>query len=498
MAFAEKRGKYWRSRFKTADGSLGSASCGYDGRRFTTEKAAVDFGEEQEADVRRNLWRDPRSGDILLQDWVNQWYPAQDLELTTLDGYRWHIEVHILPYFGHRPLNTLTAIEINAWELQLHREKICGETSAASARTLLHTILSDAVAAGLIAANPAVRRRNRGRKNGKSRTRGPEREWSTPLTVLLLGERLAALSGRPDDFVQAVTVGYTGLRWAETVGLERQYFRLSSIRVEQQVYERGGTWIKKAPKDDSYRTIPIPTFLTDLLSEHLKASGNGKCGCKGPRGCGGGQYVFLGEDGGHERRSNYGQRRFRLAADGRHPGMKSRPGYPVLVDLAETPWPGLVKRSWPMAVEGQEFSPPHHRGFWRYDIEQHHVASWLPLMKGLTPQGLRHGHKVWLDEDGIPTVASEERLGHELPGIVGTYSHTSEEMVRRILEGLQKRWEASLRERATVWGGRSSVPVLDGLLAPYRQAAKGRIQDLLPPRSQEAVTDLRARPKKRA
>ncbi|MEV7013486.1 hypothetical protein [Streptosporangium sp. NPDC051022] len=495
MAYAEKRGRYWRGRFKTPDGSVASATVGHDGKKFTTKRAALAFAEEQEADARRNLWKDPRAGDITLEEWANKWYPAQDLELTTLDGYRWHIEVHILPYFGSRSLNTLSTIEINAWELQLHRDKVCGQTSAASARTLLHTILSDAVSAGLIQANPAVRQRNRGRKNGKHRTRGPEQAWTTPLTVLLFGERLSALSGRPDDFVKAVTAGFTGLRWAELVGLERQYFRLSSIRVEQQVYERGGDWMKKPPKDDSYRTVAIPQFLTSLLSAHLQASGDGRCACTGPRGCGGGTYVFLAEDGGHERRSNYGRRRVRPAADGRHPDNKDRPGYPVLADVAAAPWPGLVRRSWPAAVPGAGFSPPRQRGFWSYDIERHHVMSWLPLMSGLTMHSLRHGHRVWLDEDGIPAVAIEERLGHELPGIIGTYSHTSPEMVRRILDGLQERWESSLRERAALWGGRSAVPLLDGLLEPYRERP---FQDLLPNRSQNQVGDLRARPKKRA
>ncbi|GHE48746.1 hypothetical protein GCM10017673_57960 [Streptosporangium violaceochromogenes] len=242
MAFPEKRGRYWRVRYRAADRSLASASRGNDGHRFTSKKAALDYGEEQEADVRRNLWKDPRLGDIPLSDWVNQWFPAQPLEETTLAGYRWHIEVHILPYFGPRALKTLTAIEINAWELALHRKGVCGPTSVAPARTLLHTILSDAVTAGLIAANPAVRQRNRGRKNGRSQTRGPEKKWATPLQAILLSERLSLLSGSPDDFIQAVA-----LRWAELISLERQHFRLSSIWVGQQVYELGGRWLKKAP-----------------------------------------------------------------------------------------------------------------------------------------------------------------------------------------------------------------------------------------------------------
>jgi integrase len=229
MAYAERRGKTFRARYRRPDGTWGSSPYGDDGKPFLTRTAAERYGDAQEADIRRNRWADPNAGDILLH-----------LEEVTLAGYKWHIEVHILPDFGERPLRSLTTLEITAWELRLHRSGICGETSARSARTLLHTILSDAVSAGHLQANPAVRQRNRGRKNCKSRTRGREQVWATPLQVLLLAERLSALSGRPDDMVMALTIAYTGMRWGEVTGLERPYFRLSAIRVDQQLYEHNG------------------------------------------------------------------------------------------------------------------------------------------------------------------------------------------------------------------------------------------------------------------
>jgi hypothetical protein len=63
----------------------------------------------------------------------------------------------------------------------------------------------------------------------------------------------------------------------------------------------------------------------------------------------------------------------------------------------------------------------------------------------MVPHGLRHSQKVWLDEDGHPRVAVEARMGHELPGVEGTYSHTTLTMELRIAETLQTRWEESLR-----------------------------------------------------
>ena len=77
-------------------------------------------------------------------------------------------------------------------------------------------------------------------------------------------------------------------------------------------------------------------------------------------------------------------------------------------------------------------------------------------------------------------VATEERLGHELPGIVGTYSHTSPSMIKQIIDGLQSLWEASLVERAKIGDGRSPVPLLDELLEPARKILSQDRPQLVP------------------
>jgi integrase len=56
--------------------------------------------------------------------------------------------------------------------------------------------------------------------------------WATPLQALLVAERAALLSGRDEDFTMVVTIAYTGLRWGETIGLERDYARDDEIHVE--------------------------------------------------------------------------------------------------------------------------------------------------------------------------------------------------------------------------------------------------------------------------
>jgi hypothetical protein len=100
------------------------------------------------------------------------------------------------------------------------------------------------------------------------------------------------------------------------------------------------------------------------------------------------------------------------------------------------------------------------------------LACWLPVKDGLTPHGLRHSHKTWMAEDGIPEILAEQRLGHQVPGMRRLYAYASQRMRDELTADLQARWEESLRERAAI-DPHSTVPLLDTLLAPFRTEPAG-------------------------
>ncbi len=72
------------------------------------------------------------------------------------------------------------------------------------------------------------------------------------------------------------------------------------------------------------------------------------------------------------------------------------------------------------------------------------LTCWRPIQPGLTPHGLRHSHKTWMAEDGIPEILAEQRLGHQVPGMRGLYAHASTRMRDDLKAALQARWEDSL------------------------------------------------------
>ncbi len=87
-------------------------------------------------------------------------------------------------------------------------------------------------------------------------------------------------------------------------------------------------------------------------------------------------------------------------------------------------------------------------------------------------------------EDGIPEILAEQRLGHDVPGMRGLYTHVSPRMREDLIAALQARWENSLRERASI-DPRSPVLLLDNLLAPFRAGQKKTISQI-PPRTATA------------
>lgn len=511
MADAEKRGRFWRARWFSPTGKRESKG------GFTSKKDALKYGRDQEAAIRNNTYVDPRGGKITLTEWANRWYPALDLELGTLSNYRYHIQAHILPEFGTRTLASLNTEEIAAWEKDMvslgYTPKVARE-----ARSTLSNMLNDAVPRYL-PANPAARRRGKGRRGQRriERAERAERQWALPLEVLLFAERCAALSGLDTDFVMNVTMAYTGMRWSEALGLLPGCLEGQQLRIDWKLYELDGRFYRGRPKDGSIRRVDVPPFLTELIAWHMRTCPPRSCTCRNsePPWCPGERYVFLGARAGHFRRSNYSSRIVRPAADGWYPARPDprtrhssgqRSPVPVLADVTG-PLPGRPLPPWPPVTPGKEFEPPQGKGVRRLTADGKHgrcpvcqrsgllrmdgtlvrhklgdavcagtgrppqetgIASWLPVRRGLTPHGLRHGHRTWLDDLGVQEMLKSERMGHEMPGMAGVYGHIMPEWRERLRAQLQELWQASLHERARL-DPRSAVPVLDGLLAPYRE-----------------------------
>jgi integrase len=490
VAYAEKRGKGrqpWRVKYKLPGGTETSES------GFETKAAALAWGRDQEARIREGRWTDPNAGKVTVGEWIERWLAVQDVGISTVDSREYMIRRFIRPAWGDTALSDLSTEEITKWENALPAREGITSRTARAARTLLGTMLGDAASTKppLIPYNPALRPRNRGRRTGRRLQRAPQRAWATPLELLLLAERAALLTGRDEDFTMIATIGYTGLRWGEVIGLEHEYARPHEIHVEWQLREMNGRFHRLPPKDDSYRSpawepnlpVDLPPFLAELLANQVKDHPRQPCSCAGQHG-GSGRYVFLGPDGGHYRRSNYCRRVFRPACDGRHLPISGAPGRLVIAEQT-TAWPGTPIAAWPPAAKttGPDAGclPPRGHGIAIIPADTP-LACWLPIKLGLTPHGLRHSHRTWMAEEGTPEILAEQRLGHQVPGMRGLYAHVSDRMRAELMRALQARWEESLTERAAL-NSRSPVSLLDELLTPLRAEKYATAQSPVPRRT---------------
>ena len=173
----------------------------------------------------------------------------------------------------------------------------------------------------------------------------------------------------------------------------------------------------------------------------------------------------MGLEAGHARRSNYAARVFRPAADGIYPAEERRRGYhtdPWRVHCSLEPFPGV-----PVPTGGRH----------RAKAEQLAECCWAPLVAGLAPHGLRHGHQTAMRRDRVPRVLRRDRLGHGPSGdIADRYTHIDNEMIEDMLACLTRRWQAAVMARARIDQARgaeprSAVAALDEWLTLFREHA---------------------------
>ncbi|WP_369033233.1 LacI family DNA-binding transcriptional regulator [Streptomyces adonidis] len=451
---------------------------------------------EVENKHRRGGWRDAALGQETFGEYANRWYDSQDLAASTMQNYRRHIEDHLLPDFEDKALAGIVRRDVDLWEKK--EKAVYAASSVKTWRSTLHLIFEDAIDEGLITSNPAARRRGRGKRAGRSRGRGPEKVITDALGILLIAERAALLSGRDDEFVAVVLKGYTGMRWGEIVGLETEFARPGSIRVEWQVYELDtGELVRCPPKDDSYRTIDTMDWLSALVANHVAQTKPTLCSCHGKI------YVFRGQgvarSGGqsgaklvdvarraevstgtvsnvlnypdrvteakrvrveqaiadlrfvrggavsecaaHWRRNGFATWLFAPAVSGGYPRKAPQPARPV--PLFGEPWPGV---------------PARGRG-----ASERADACWLPIAKGLTPHGLRHTHRTVMEDLGTEKVLMDERMGHIDGSVSARYAHVTRGMRNRLMLSLTEQWETALDARLALCPT-SPVRVLNDLL----------------------------------
>ncbi|MGW1492630.1 integrase [Streptomyces sp. NPDC002402] len=383
---------------------------------FFDEESAVQHGLDKLYEIRHGKHVRNRDGATLMTDWLDDWLDGMDHAHLTERGYRSSIENHIRPYFQKR---RTSVAEIDVLAYRAFKKHVNGQLKPGSARNVMMVfgmVLDDAVPR-LILTSPVERNRRRGKHEKKPKERKKDMRLEA---VEQLARNAETFFGYP-GYVFIWTMAMTGMRPAELFGLTREYCYpnwpgsdprsdadeaeryeedverygkgdelMPAIRVERQVQYEDSELRFFPPKYGSYRTLVVPPFLAEMLEKLLASHDR--------------DWVFPAILGGSLGAVNFDYKYWRPIADGEpaREGPRVRKPRPAMPEVAS--------------------------------------------FKGKRLYLIRHGHKAWLDEDGHSKFAVESRMGHEVPGVEGTYSSVTVPMERAIMKTMQQRWEL-LQER---------------------------------------------------
>src|SRR5829696_9367289 len=218
---------------------------------------------EIELELANSAWRDPRQGDIRLDEWAASWLPTRhDLRATTWARLEGVMRKQVLSHFGRVPLNKITNGYIRRWVTEL----LDSGLSPATVRKAvfgLRQCLEAAVADGRLSHNPALQ------------IPLPS-ERQKPARFLSRAEVERLVQATPSRYQALVLVGaYAGLRWGEAVGLRRQDIDLTRSRIHvahTAVELRGVITLDNPPKRTrSVRSVPVARSIMLRVGEHLES-----------------------------------------------------------------------------------------------------------------------------------------------------------------------------------------------------------------------------------
>jgi hypothetical protein len=118
IEYRPDRPKPYRARYWGPDGRLHS-------RSFARKDDAERWLTSEEASKLRGAWVDPRGSRRRFDDWASEWWELWASEPrrspAALEAAESHLRLHIRPYFGRRPLGTISAQVVQRWQNELER-----------------------------------------------------------------------------------------------------------------------------------------------------------------------------------------------------------------------------------------------------------------------------------------------------------------------------------------------------------------------------------------
>ncbi len=234
-------------------------------RGFQTKREAQAWEREQEQKI-------ASSTDMLFSTFVESY--STDLK-SRLRENTWRtkeyiIEHKLLPYFGKKRINEITAKDVIAWQNKMidYRDENGNPYSPVYLKTLhnqLSAIFNHAVKFYGLRENPATKVGNMGKAKNK------EKEFWTKAEYL---QFIDAMMDKPISYYSFQMLYWCGLRIGELMALTASDFdyEKETVTISKSYQRLYGRDIITPPKTEKgNRTIIMPQFLCEEIQEYLKS-----------------------------------------------------------------------------------------------------------------------------------------------------------------------------------------------------------------------------------
>ena len=257
----------WRARYRDNDRKQHS-------KRFDRKVDAQRWLDQATTELTTGTWTDPRRAAHDVAVWAQSWLDSKiGLAETSRLRTQQIIEQHIKPKWAGVELGRVEHSKVQKWIAELSKSGL----SPRSVRKIVG-VLSGACAAAIrdrrLAVNPCT---------GVSLPR-PDPVEKVFLTAEQV-EDLAGESGRHGEPI-VYTLAYCGLRWGELAGLRVQDVDplRKRLNIRQTIVLAGKEFVVKPPKSHEARSVPVPSFLMEMISEKIAGRGPDDLVFTSPRG----------------------------------------------------------------------------------------------------------------------------------------------------------------------------------------------------------------------
>lgn len=239
---------------------------GPDGRRhaktFARKKDAQSFCNTIEADKTRGAWIDPEVSSTLAENYVASFLDtAVHLRPSTRLKVEGHLRNYILPTFGKVQLGDIRPSDVRAWLSAMVDHGLSPATIRAVHSTFSR-VMNQALIDGIITRSPSF--------GIKLPSDGAREEMN-----VITPEQIDSLADAVEPRYKALIymASYTGLRWSELAGLKASNLDLikRTVVVKESLVEVNGKLFTGTTKTGKTRTVSLPRFLCQMLTDHLAA-----------------------------------------------------------------------------------------------------------------------------------------------------------------------------------------------------------------------------------